>query len=144
MTLSAHAEQTPARLIRWLAAAGVVVVMLVISTSALLRVSAAGLGCQDWPACYGRSATSGVETGDAAQPRLARFLHRISASAAGAAVFGIGLLAVTQPRRHRRELVFAGFLALLALGLATLGRATPRATAPAVAMGNALGGMLVA
>ena len=59
-------------------------------------------------------------------------------------MLGIGLLAVTQPRRHRRELSFFAVLAVLTLGLATLGRATPGALVPAVAMGNVLGGMLMA
>jgi cytochrome c oxidase assembly protein subunit 15 len=140
--VSRHEQHTPARLIRWLAAAGVLVVLLVTTTSALLRVSTAGLGCEDWPACYGREATG---PGDRAQPpRLVRFLHRVGASAAGAVVLGIGLLAVTQPRRHRRELSFFAVLAVLTLGLATLGRATPGALVPAVAMGNVLGGMLMA
>jgi len=136
-------QQTPLRLIRWLAAAGVLVVLLVTTTSALLRVSTAGLGCEDWPACYGRAAAAGRDA-QAAPPRLARFVHRVSASAVGAVVLGIGLLAVTQPRRHRRELSFFAVLALVTLGLATLGRATPGATVPAVAMGNVLGGMLMA
>jgi cytochrome c oxidase assembly protein subunit 15 len=135
-------QQTPARLIRWLAAAGVLVVLLVTTTSALLRVSGAGLGCEDWPACYGRQAAGPYDR--AQPPRLARFLHRVGASAAGAVVLGIGLLAIAQPRRHRRELWFFAALAVLTLGLATLGRATPGALVPAVAIGNVLGGMLMA
>jgi heme a synthase len=139
---SGREQPTPARLIRALAAAGVLLVLLVTTTSALLRVSSAGLGCEDWPACYGRRATG---PGDQAQaPRLVRFLHRVGASAVGAVVLGIGLLAVTQPRRHRRELSFFAVLAVLTLGLAVLGRATPGALVPAVAMGNVLGGMLLA
>jgi cytochrome c oxidase assembly protein subunit 15 len=142
VTVPDRARQTPLQLIRWLAGAGVLVVLLVTTTSALLRVSTAGLGCEDWPACYGRAAAG--EDAHAAPPRLARFLHRVSASAAGAVVLGIGLLAITQPRRHRRELAFFAALALITLGLATLGRATPGAIVPAVAMGNVLGGMLMA
>ncbi len=140
--VSHREQQTPARLIRWLAAAGVLVVLIVTTTSALLRVSSAGLGCEDWPACYGREATASSERGQ--PPRFARFVHRVAASAAGAVVLGIGLLAVTQLRRHRRELSFFAVLAVLTLGLATLGRATPGALVPAVAMGNVLGGMLMA
>lgn len=143
MTVPDREQQTPLRLIRWLSAAGVLVVLLVTTTSALLRVSTAGLGCEDWPACYGRAAAAGGDA-QAAPPRLARFIHRISASAAGAVVLGIGLLAITQPRRHRRELAFFAALALITLALATLGRATPGAIVPAVAMGNVLGGMLMA
>lgn len=131
------------RLLRWLGLCGAVVVLLVTTTSALLRVSAAGLGCEDWPACYGAAAATSGEQG-ASRPSAARFVHRISASLAGAAVLGIGLIALTHPRRFRRELAIFGVMAALTLGLATLGRATPGASVPAVAMGNALGGMLLA
>ena len=137
----ASAGPTPARLIRWLAAAGALVVLLVTTTSALLRVSNAGLGCEDWPACYGRAAGAGDQVHP---PTFARLLHRVAAGTAGGVVLGIGLLALMQPRRHRRELAIFGILALLTLGLATLGRATPGAHVPAVAMGNVLGGMLTA
>lgn len=135
---SGRRPRTPAHLIRWLAAGGALIVLLVTTTSALLRVSGAGLGCADWPACYGRT----DERRD--PPRLARLLHRVAASGAGAVVLGIGLLAIAQPRRHRHELAVFTVLAGLALGLATLGRATPGALVPAVAMGNVLGGMLMA
>ena len=59
-------------------------------------------------------------------------------------MLGIGLLALTQPRRHRRELALFAVLAVVTVGLATLGRATPGALVPAVAMGNVLGGVLMA
>jgi len=134
---------TRQHLLRWLGLFGAIVVLLVTTTSALLRVSAAGLGCDDWPACYGEAATGATERG-ATRPSAARFIHRISASLAGAAVLGIGLIALTHPRRFRREVVTFGALAVLTLGLALLGRATPGASVPAVAMGNALGGMLLA
>jgi cytochrome c oxidase assembly protein subunit 15 len=131
------------RLLRWLALLGAAVVLLVTATSAFLRVSAAGLGCENWPACYGQTATAGADAA-AKRPSLARLVHRISASAAGAAVLGIGLIAVSQPRRFKAELLVAAVLMLITVGLATLGRATPGATVPVVAMGNVLGGMLMA
>ncbi len=131
------------RLVRWLGLFGTAVVLLVTTTSVLLRVSAAGLGCEDWPACYGQAADSGAAR-SATRPSAARFVHRISASLAGAAVLGIGLIALTQPRRFRRELALFGVLALVTLGLASLGRVTPGAAVPVVAMGNVLGGMLMA
>lgn len=129
------------RLLRWLGVFGAVVVLLVTTSSAALRVTEAGLGCEDWPACYGRSKAVA-----AAHPTLSpvRLLHRLAASAAGAAVLGIGLIALTAPRRFRAELIASGVLAGLAFGLALLGRATPGATLPAVALGNALGGMAMA
>lgn len=49
----------------------------VVVVSAWLRLDAAGLGCADWPACYGR-----VLTGNAVDPGFARLLHRIVATSA--------------------------------------------------------------
>jgi len=127
------------RLIRWVALAGVLVVLLVTTTSAYLRVTAAGLGCEDWPACYGHQAAT------AAQPTgFARATHRISATLAGTAVLAIGFLVLGEPRRFRSQLKITGVLLLITAGLAFLGRATPGASVPAVAMGNVLGGMLMA
>jgi cytochrome c oxidase assembly protein subunit 15 len=126
-------------LIRWVALAGVLVVVLVTTTSAYLRVTAAGLGCENWPACYGRQAAL------ATQPvGFARAMHRVSATLAGTAVLAIGFLALGEPRRFRSQLTFTGLLLLVTAGLAVLGRATPGASIPAVAMGNVLGGMLMA
>ena len=130
------------RLLYWLALMGAVVVLLVTATSAFLRVSWAGLGCEDWPDCYGQASVS--EPSELARASPVRLLHRISATFAGAAVLGIGLIALTQPRRLRFELIASGVLVLVTLGLALLGRATPGAIVPAVAMGNVLGGMLMA
>lgn len=133
-----RARAAPEQLIRWLALAGTAVVLLVIASSAYLRLTAAGLGCEDWPACYGRQATSTV-----VHATPARLVHRVSATLAGAVVLGIGIIALTQPRRFKRELKLTALLLLITLALATLGRATPGAGVPAVAMGNVLGGMLM-
>lgn len=53
--------------------------LLVVAVSAYLRLEAAGLGCADWPACYG-----GILSGNPPplQYGFARLLHRIAASAA--------------------------------------------------------------
>lgn len=126
------------RLIRVLALAGVLIVLLVLSSSALLRLRALGLGCADWPACYGQ-----VQS-EAAGPSLARVLHRFSASLAGASVIAIGVLALSRPRRFVRELTIIALMLVLLVALAYLGRATPGAQVPAVALGNVLGGMLLA
>jgi cytochrome c oxidase assembly protein subunit 15 len=130
------------RLLHWFAVMGTAVVLLVTTSSAFLRVSWAGLGCDDWPDCYGRASVS--EPSDLARASPVRLLHRISATFAGASVLGIGLIALTQPRRFRFELIASGVLLLVALGLALLGRSTPGAIVPGVAMGNVLGGMLMA
>jgi cytochrome c oxidase assembly protein subunit 15 len=128
------------RLLRAAAFAGVLVVLLVITTSAFLRLRALGLGCEDWPACYAR----GSEAMAASSPAPARVVHRLSATLAGAAVLAIGLIACGRPRDFRRELVLTAAMLVLLIGLAWLGRSTPSATVPAVALGNVLGGLLLA
>jgi cytochrome c oxidase assembly protein subunit 15 len=128
------------RLLRVAALGGVLVVLLVTTSSAFLRLRALGLGCEDWPACYAQRETAAA----AATPSVARIVHRLSAALAGAAVLGIGLIALGSPREQQRELAIAGVMLLLLAGLAWLGRATPGARVPAVALGNVLGGLLLA
>jgi heme A synthase len=67
-------------LLRTLASIGAVLMLVVIVSSAFMRLDQAGLSCADWPACYGRvdrnaAATTGV--------LAARFAHRVAASAVG-------------------------------------------------------------
>lgn len=121
---------------RWAALAGMVLVLLVTTSSAFLRVRAAGLGCDDWPACYGPGHVERVQ----AQPG-ARFLHRISATAAGACVIAIIAMALVDPRRMRRELMLGLALLCITAFLAVLGRTGTGARLPAVALGNVLGGL---
>jgi cytochrome c oxidase assembly protein subunit 15 len=124
---------------RAIALAGLLMVLLVTTSSAFLRVRAAGLGCSDWPACYGPQHTAIAE-----QQPGARLLHRISATLAGAAVVAIAVLALMRPRELRRELLLALLMLAVTAFLAALGRATPGARVPAVALGNVLGGMSMA
>lgn len=65
--------------IRGLALAICGLTLVVVMVSAYLRLQAAGLGCADWPACYG-----GLLTGEPAplQYGFARLLHRVTASLA--------------------------------------------------------------
>ena len=140
-TSAAQASDTaaPQRLIARIALAGVLLVLLVTTSSAYMRLTAAGLGCADWPACYGPDAAR-----SAAPAPAARLLHRLSASATAAAVLAIALVAFVNRRRLARELAIAAILLALTLGLALLGRATPTAQSPAIPAANLLGGMLMA
>ena len=125
------------RLIRGVAAAGVAVVVIVLSMSALLRLRAAGLGCADWPACYGRADAG------ATVPSLARLMHRMAAMAATFAVVSIGVIAASRPRPFRRELASSVVMFVLLAGLAALGRSSADAQSAAVPLFNVLGGMVL-
>lgn len=123
------------RLMRWAALAGIVLVLLVTTSSAFMRVRAAGLGCEDWPACYGPAYIERVQAHPAA-----RLVHRLSATAAGACVIAILALALVDARRMRRELTLGVALLMVTAFLAVLGRTGISLRIPAVALGNVLGG----
>lgn len=112
---------------------------MVLMLSAYLRLSGAGLGCADWPACYGRSYAGPATSQQAATP--ARLAHRLIATALSLAVLAIAGMAW----RHRVQATGRWRAALLALGLtlflSVLGIVTPGTRLPAVVLGNLLGGM---
>ena len=111
--------------------------VVVMATSAWVRLAQSGLSCAGGADCYAtKAARASAEqsTGVA----VARTLHRIAASAAGAVVVAMAVLGWRGARRRERVAIVA--LGLLAIGLATLGQVTP-STLPAVTLGNLLGGM---
>lgn len=131
-------------IVRRMALACVVLILCVTSLSAFMRLSNAGLGCADWPACYGEqlrvAATAALPSSSELAIALARMLHRLSA----VIVLVLALTMVAASFLSRPKLSREGTLALglvvLALGLAVLGRFTPGAKLPIVAIGNVLGG----
>jgi cytochrome c oxidase assembly protein subunit 15 len=129
------------RLLRLLATTGAALTLVVIVSSAYLRLAQAGLSCSDWPACYGR-----VSIHDAASTpeRAARFVHRLAASAVGAALLGLLLVAATQRPWLKRQSAIALAALVVAALLAALGArvsgAAPAAPIPAVTLANLGGG----
>jgi cytochrome c oxidase assembly protein subunit 15 len=144
-------------LFRRMAFVAAALTFIVISASAFMRHTQAGLSCDDWPACYGRVAAPGVSAADASRPaadvgagavpsqgvRLARLAHRIAATGVLALVIGLLLIAWTQEPAWKREGRAAAAALVTAGALAALGIATPGAQFPAVTLGNLLGGYLM-
>jgi heme A synthase len=130
-----------ARLLRALAAAGVALMLVVIVSSAYLRLVQAGLSCSDWPACYGRL-TERPEV--ASLIRFARISHRIAASAVGIVVIALILIAAAQRPRLQPQTAVAAAALLIALGLAGLGAqssaSVPFVPLPGVTLLNLGGG----
>ena len=140
-------------LLRRLAMACALAVLLVTSLSAYMRLSKAGLGCADWPACYGQAAPqpageSATAPADAS-PRivLARLTHRVMAMLVLVLTICMLMLSFDARAALRAALRAEGLLALavllLALALAVLGRFSSGTRVPAVAIGNLLGGLLM-
>ena len=116
--------------------------------SAFMRLTQAGLGCSDWPACYGaylRALQQGVEAiaGSTTAVSAARVTHRLVASAALLLVIRMVWSTLVVKPRLSRPGALAGALLALALALALLGVVTPGARTPLVALGNLLGGFLM-
>jgi cytochrome c oxidase assembly protein subunit 15 len=124
------------------------VLLLAVSTlSAFLRVSRAGLGCADWPACYGQ-ALAAQQRGEPAPAvesalvLLARVAHRVAASVALVLILLLLAVALALRPRSRRAVAVAALLLALAVALAVLGRWSSAPRLPAVTIGNLVGGFL--
>ncbi|GMV56599.1 MAG: hypothetical protein AMXMBFR6_24040 [Betaproteobacteria bacterium] len=123
----------------------VVSVLAVTTLSAFLRHAKAGLGCAEWPACYGqelRAAQRGEPPAAAEQATtaVARLAHRIVATLV---LLWIAIMLMVcfgaRPFLVRDGGIVLALLAL-AVGLAVLGRWSSDARVPAVAMANLFGG----
>jgi len=128
-------------------------VMVLVSLSAYLRLTHSGIGCADWPACYGRigdppavSQTISSENAyqrivaEASQPLAwATPLHRLVASVLGLLIVLLVVLSLKLRRDRLISLVLLGLTVYLAL----LGIKSGGLHSPAVVMGNLSGGFLM-
>jgi len=119
--------------------ASAALVLIITSISAYLRLSQYGLGCADWPACYGANPVGEASLSESSPLFWVRVVHRIAATTAGLLFVAIALFWWNEWRSARQRLLSLAPLAL-ALFLAWLGRYTP-SSLPAVTIGNLLGGM---
>jgi heme a synthase len=132
-------------LLRRLGGVCAALVLAVTSLSAFMRLTHAGLGCADWPQCYGqrlRQLQQGVPVSADEQSVIAavRLVHRVVATSALLLVVTMVMVCYGSRPALRREGVVALVLLGLALFLAVLGRWSSGARVPAVALGNLLGG----
>ncbi len=133
---------------RALAIVSLLFVLALVAVSSYLRLEASGIGCPDWPACYGLigSAAETTPTVGSTYERLAveaqepmswaTPVHRLVASVLGLLVLGMALLSLRT--REHRLLSFA--LLGLTVFLAWLGIYSGGLHSPAVVMGNLGGG----
>ena len=105
------------RLFRRLALAGVVLAFGVVVLGAWVRLSAAGLGCPDWPGCYGHlsvdTAARNVDAINEAFPHrpfeyhkaIKEMVHRYFASSLGLLILVLAGLAIANRRDPQQPLV---------------------------------------
>jgi len=128
-------------------------VIVLVSLSAYLRLAHSGIGCADWPTCYGLigeppvisqpiSAASAYQriVADASQPLAwATPLHRLVASVLGLLVVFLTILAF----RQKKDRLISLALLLVTVFLAVLGVKSGGLHNPAIVMGNLSGGFLM-
>jgi len=128
-------------------------VIVLVSLSAYLRLSHSGIGCADWPDCYGQIGDPAVASqsissenayqrivAEASQPLAwATPLHRLVASVLGLLVVFLAVLAC----RQKKDRLISLALLLVTVWLALLGVKSGGLHSPAVVMGNLSGGFLM-
>lgn len=128
-------------------------VIVLVSLSAYLRLAHSGIGCADWPDCYGRigdpPAVSQTISGENAYQRIvaeasqplawATPLHRFVASVLGLLMVFLMVSALKQ----KKDRLIALALLVVTVFLALLGVKSGGLHSPAVVMGNLGGGFLM-
>jgi cytochrome c oxidase assembly protein subunit 15 len=128
-------------------------VIVLVVVSAYLRLHESGIGCPDWPSCYGvigsptaeadnnlaQSAYQRIVAESDAPLAWAAPLHRLVASLLGLAILFLTGLSIKQ-RKHRSV---CGALLFLTVFLAWIGIRSGELHNPAIVMGNLMGGFLM-
>lgn len=139
---------------RRLALIGVVLALCVVVMGAYVRLSDAGLGCPDWPGCYGQltvpQSESAIEHAQSAYPHKPleahkakkEMLHRYLAGSLGLLILGLFLLGWRAKKAIRVSPVLPTLLLVLVIFQAMLGMWTVTLLLkPAVVTAHLLGGM---
>jgi cytochrome c oxidase assembly protein subunit 15 len=112
---SRRRHAAPAARLRALALLVLFLCFDLVLLGAFTRLSDSGLGCPDWPGCYGHAsplgASSHIDRAQAAVPTgpvthgkaWIEMAHRYSASAIGVLVIALAALAIAERRRRRIE-----------------------------------------
>ena len=125
-------------LFRTLVAAAIALAIVVIVAGGYVRLSDAGLGCPDWPLCYGHPLPNEISDPGALARAWKEMGHRYLAGTLGLLIFLIAALAV----RRKRSAGLAVALAAVVVFQATLGMWTvTMLLKPAIVTAHLLGGM---
>ena len=128
------------RLFRLLVPATLGLAFVVVVVGAYVRLSDAGLGCPDWPLCYGQPVPADIADGDALAKAWKEMGHRYLAGTLGLLILVLCFLSW----RTRRSPRLATALLALVIFQATLGAWTvTMLLKPAIVTAHLLGGMAI-
>ena len=141
-------------LFRRLALVATLVALVVIVMGAWVRLSHAGLGCPDWPGCYGHltvgDAVENADRANAAFPErplepekaLKEMIHRYAASGLGLLILAMAILAWVNRRDPAQPMRLPGLLVALVVFQGLLGMWTVTLLVkPAVVTAHLVGGL---
>ena len=121
----------------------------VVVLGAWVRLTGAGLGCPDWPGCYGRMVIGPDGTRLAASidggKAWREMVHRYSAGALGLGILALALVAARNRRRSSGGpiVIPAALVALVAFQAALGAWTVTLRLQPAVVVAHLLGGMVI-
>jgi heme a synthase len=118
-----------------LALAGLVLCFVVVVLGAYVRLTAAGLGCPDWPGCYGHFTPIGAEQNAASQAAFPNtpfhvgkawreMLHRYAATTLGLIIVVITAMAIAARRERVVSIPLAVLLLIMVVVQGALGMLT--------------------
>ena len=125
---------------RGLVVAALALAFVVVVVGAYVRLSDAGLGCPDWPMCYGRALPGDIADRDALAKAWKEMGHRYLAGALGILILLIALISWTKGRCAG----LATSILVLVVFQATLGMWTvTMLLKPAIVTAHLIGGMAI-
>jgi heme a synthase len=121
--------------VRRLALAGLILCCIVVVLGAYVRLTAAGLGCPDWPGCYGHFTPIGAEQNVASQAAYPNnplqvgkawreMIHRYAASTLGFIIVVITAIAIAGRRQRVVSIPYAVLLLITVVVQGALGMLT--------------------
>ncbi len=134
--LSASVPPSGAVALRRLAFGSVLLCLTVIILGAWVRLTDAGLGCPDWPGCYGHVTPAGAEKNDGKIESFSpgwdydsgkawrEMIHRYAATALGLLIVLITAIAIAYRREKPMSVVYAVVLLATVVFQGTLGAFT--------------------
>lgn len=143
--------------VRWfrrIAISAALLAFAVVVLGAYVRLSDAGLGCPDWPTCYGHWTAGGAEANTEAVARafpghtvrytlaIREMLHRYFATGLGLLIVALAVLAIANRRQRNLPVALPVFLAVFVMLQGVFGALTVTLKLqPVIVTAHLLGGM---